>query len=265
MGSSQAQKVRRLGHGVFAVALLSAVLGGTAAQASISSTVFTIEATNESGTASYAVAYEDGIWDPGLRTYTWSLSDSIPMEGDQGLYVATLNSASLVVSMSSTLQIGLNFGVLAGSSDTSFTIDTALVQFNSVPASVAEGSFLAGSTVYDDSGSDGVWLYEPSLDGTGVFQACYNQGDGSPVMQFSDLLAVVGSFDGGMASGSQSYPGSGYTPFGAALSGMSIRADFVLTAADLAEGNTTYVLVPEPAGLALMLIGCAFLTGLRRR
>ena len=265
MNASQAWAVCRLGRTVFTATLVSAVLGGAIANASISSTVFTIEATNASGTASYAASYDAGTWDPATMTYMWSLSQPMSMEGDQGRYVATLDSATLVIEMTSTLQIGMNFGVAAGSSDTTFTIESALVDFNSVPASVAEGSFMAGGTVYDDSGSDGMWLYEPNLDGTGAFQAYFNQGAGSPDMLFSDLLAVVGSFDGGMASGSQSYPGAGYNPFGTAINDMFVRADFVLTADDSAEGATTYVLAPEPTGLSLLLLGGLLYTGLRRR
>jgi hypothetical protein len=259
-------KEQVLGGGWWRAAGLLLVLvsfGGQFAAADISETVFALQASNDSGAATFTVSFGEGTWDPGAQAYTWSLDSPVELL-DEGTLVATLESVDLSISLLPTPQIGLCFGVVSGSSDTEFLVNSALVAFNTIPANLAAGRFVAGCTVYDSGEADGMWLYEPSLTGFGAFQSYYNIGDGSDPSLFSHLLAIVGSFGGGTASGSQSYPGAGYAPIDADVSDMRVDANFILTQNDRATTSMTFVLVPEPAGLALLALGGALIQGRRR-
>ena len=255
-----------LGGGRCRAAALLLVLvsfGGQFAQAGISGTVFSLQASNDSGVATFSASFGEGTWDPGTQAYTWSLDSPVELL-DDGTLVATLESAGLSIGFLPTPQIELGFGVVSGTSDTEFLVDSALVDFNTIPAELAAGRFVAGCTVYDSGEADGMWLYEPSLTGFGAFQSYYNIGDGSDPALFSHLLAIVGSYGGGMASGSQSYPGSGYAPIDADVSDMRVDANFILTQNDSATTSMTFVLVPEPAGLVLLALGGALIRGRQR-
>lgn len=248
---------------VTALVWLVVCLGAQFTQAGISETVFSLEASNDNGTATFYASYDEGTWDPGAAAYTWSLGAPVDLlDGETS--VATLESASLSVSFVPQPEISLDFGLVSGTSDTEFVIGSALVNFNTIPADLAGGRFVAGCSVYDSGAADGMWLYEPSLTGFGAFQSYYNVGDGADPQLFSHLLALVGSFGGGMASGSQSYPGSGFLPINADISDMQVDAHFILTQNDSATASMTFVLVPEPAGLALLLFGGVLLRGRHR-
>lgn len=239
---------------VAALVWLGASLGGQFAQAGISETVFSLQASNDGGTATFYASFDEGTWDPDTATYMWSLGAPVDLL-DGETPVATLESANLSVSFVPLPEISLGFGLVSGTSDTEFVIGSALVDFNTIPADLAGGRFVAGCTVYDSGDADGMWLYEPSLTGFGAFQSYYNVAEGEDPELFSHLLALVGSFGGGMASGSQSYPASGFLPINADVSDMEVDAHFILTQNDSATASMTFVLVPEPAGLALLLLG----------
>ena len=229
--------------------------------ASISQTVFSIQAENDSGSAALAIDFSDGVWDPVDLRYTWQLPGALPLV-DGSDTIATLNSAGLTIEFQPVVSIDLTFGVQAGTTDTTFLIDSAIVNFATVPAGSAEGAFLAGCTVVDSGAGNGMWLYEPGLAGFGAFQAYMNVQPG-PATIFSDLLALVGSFSGGTANASEAQPSSGYNPIAGAVHDTMVRANFVLTHLDNASANATFSLVPEPTAVMLMSVG-AFFFGRRR-
>ncbi len=245
------------------LAVAAAILGGQPSQADISQTVFSIQASNESGTAAFDASFDEGTWDPVARAYTWSLDSPVDLLDGTAL-VATLESASLSVDLLPSPQIVLEFGLAAGTTDTTCSVDSALVGFNTLPADLTAGRFVAGATIWDSGANDGMWFYEPALDGTGIFKAFYNNAEQPEPALFSHLLALVGSSGGGMASGSQSYPNSGTLPIGEDIWDMSIHANFILTSNDRAEASSTFLLVPEPAGLVLLALVGAMLVRHRR-
>lgn len=246
------------------LAIVAVILGGQPGLADISQTVFSIQASNESGTATFETDFDSGVWDPAAQTYAWSLDSPVELlDGTE--VVATLESAALAVEFLPSPQITLEFGVEAGTTDTECLVDSALVGFNTLPADLSAGRFTAGCTVWDSGANDGMWFYQPDLDGTGAFKALYNN-DGQPEPAlFSHLLALVGGSGGGSASGSQSYPNSGTLPIGEDIWDMSIQANFILTSNDSAEASSTFLLVPEPAGLTTLALVGAILAAKHRR
>jgi hypothetical protein len=243
--------------------LLIVSFGGQFARGGISETVFSIEASNESGTAAFVATFDQGTWDPIAAEYSWSLDSPVDLL-DGGTPVAVLQIANLSIGFLPSPQIALDFGVVSGSSDTEFTANSALVNFNTIPADLAAARFVAGCSVYDSGAADGMWLYEPSLTGFGAFQSYYDIAGASDPSLFSHLLAIVGSFGGGMASGSQSYPASGFVSIDADVWDMRVDANFILTQNDSATSSMTLVLVPEPAGLFLLALGGVLIGGRQR-
>ena len=59
------------------------------------------------------------------------------------------------------------------------------------------------------------------------------------------------------------HPESGFLPIGETVNDMSSLVSFTLSAQDLASGTSSYVIVPEPASLAVLALGALAL--LRRR
>jgi MYXO-CTERM domain-containing protein len=54
----------------------------------------------------------------------------------------------------------------------------------------------------------------------------------------------------------------GWLEIPGAVSSMQVEYSFVLSAGDQASGSSNYAIVPEPAGLALLVVGAALV---RRR
>lgn len=257
MMSTRAARTHRVRSILSGIALL---LGFQAATfAGISQAIFTLQAVNDDGAASIAIDYAAGNWDPVNQRFTWQLAAPTPLL-DGGATIATLNSASLTINYQPTLSVHVTLGARAGFSDTTFLMDSAVVSFASVPASTAAGAFLAGCTVADSGANDGMWLYEPGLAGFGAFQACYNTNP-DPEGVFSNLLALVGGSGGGTATASEIQPSSGYNPFNADVSDMTVCANFVLTDRDCVQANATFTLIPEPTAAVLLLVGAFFLRG----
>ncbi|MBU0616910.1 MAG: hypothetical protein KKI02_04265 [Planctomycetes bacterium] len=263
MGARAKRALRNVWLRAAALAVAVAISGGQPSWAGLSDTVFSIQASNESGMATFDASFDEGSWDPVTQAYAWMLDSPVDLL-DGGALVATLESASLSVELLPSPQIVLDFGVVSGTTDTAYLVDSALVDFNTIPADLAGGRFTAGATVYDSGAGDGMWFYEPSLDGTGVFKSYYNNvGEQDPSL-FSHLLALVGSYSGGMASGSQSYPNSGFLPIDADISDIRVHADFILTSNDRAVASSSFVLVPEPVGLTLLALAGVLLARHRR-
>ncbi|MFQ5805473.1 MAG: PEP-CTERM sorting domain-containing protein [Phycisphaerae bacterium] len=255
---------RMAGRLVPGLVALTLVGGGQVpyAGADISDTVFSIQALNESGSGSFSVSFDEGVWDPVAEAYTWSLPSPIEVvDGGNGSPIATLLDASLLVHLAPTFQIDLSVGVIAGSTNTDFYVDSALASFPTMPADVAEGQFFASTSV-TDSGGGGATLMGLDTPGMGAFRAYYNGAapDGS---LFSHLISVVMVGDGATGGASQRDPASGFRAIGEDVYDMSVQMAFLLTANDEASGTVVFGAVPEPTGLWLFAVAGAAL--LRRR
>jgi uncharacterized protein (TIGR03382 family) len=243
---------------MFAAAAGGIGLGLTApANADISDIVLRIEATNEMGTAVYEGHLADGDWMPGGQ-YIWESRTPIMMMNQAGQMVAEFNGATVRLVEDPVVQ--LNFSVSAGSMNTTFTISSPLLSFAAIDPAVGRAS--AGVSITDTNG-DGATI-SPVMQ-PGLYTSQYNGAVPAGTL-FADLLTnplVAGAFDSNSAS-AESPGGGAFSPIGTAVSDMSARFHFSLTANDQASGTSTYEIIPAPGAVSLLALGGLF-AGRRRR
>lgn len=237
-----------------ALCLLGAV---AAAQADLSPVAFRIEATNLSGTGSFEVPSTSLQYNPQTQTYTWAQMTPVDLLSGTGQVIATLDQAAL--RYVEDPQINLSFAVRAGQTNTTFTIQSALLSFPAI--SPARGRASAALTV-TDTNNNGATLSGLGTPGTGVYLAQYN-GFVPSGTTFSSLIATVAAGPGGSNAASQNDPAAGYRAIGVPVTDMSAQIAFTLTAEDLGSGTTNFEIIPEPATLTLLALGALALV--RRR
>lgn len=239
-------------HSLFAIAAAGGL--SVAASADLSTVIFRVTATNSQGSGVFEATSDQGSWNG--DTYVWQ-GGGITITSPQGDLIATLASATFRAQ--SDPVVGLIFDVQAGASDTHFVIDSGLLSFPAFGGATASAS--AGLTVTD---ADGVNLATATglggANGDRAYQAHYNGlvpagtlfRDFIPQVQVATLGGSATAFDNS----------GGFQPIGGLISSMSTRYDFNLTANDTASGTSVFVVVPEPACVALLGLGVLFI---RRR
>lgn len=259
--SSTVAQTGRFGASFLTLAAGAAVLVAAAsASASPLDPFIVVSASNGSGTGSVTVPLAATTLLPnGSRVYQQVGSVNI-MDGAN--VVATINGLFGLVrpQQSPTLGHGINvtFDLIAGSSSTTFTIDSALFDIPPDPTAAARVSGNVGVT---DSNSNGVSLSGLNAGGF-AYRSAYN-GAAPGGSQFAAFFSTVADPNpGGSQSASDAFPGGGlYNPIGAA-SNMSVRWNFSLTAGDQAAGGGIFEIIPAPGAAALF--GLAGLGMLRR-
>jgi len=138
-----------------------------------------------------------------------------------------------------------------------------------VPSTIAVpiGGVMKGSssvTVADANGDAAASL--SSLAGTAVYQGRIEGvtlADVPGAALFNPFSLTVNSIVG---SDSRTAGFSGSTPVPVGIGKLvALRHSFLLSAGDSATVNSTFYVVPEPAGVALFLVGCLALGGMRKR
>ncbi len=243
--------------------LTSAViaLGGVVATASadvvgagIAFTIVDVD-TGETGTWTPP---DNGQWNG--DNYSWSTDETISITGNTtGKVLATLNpdGDTWGYSYFSDPQVTLNFAVQAGGANTVVMIGSALLSFPTISNAQAQASAAFSLTDTNGTGATLTGL----APGGGAYLADYNGfAPGGTHFASSIPAMAVGAF--GTTNASDNVPAVGYTAIGAA-SDMSSLVHFSLSAFDLASGTSTFVIIPEPASLALLGLGALF--AFRRR
>jgi hypothetical protein len=204
----------------------------------VSETVFTVQASNDRCGGSYAVSFEEGVWDPNAQTFTWSLPAPVEICDEcTGAPIAVLINADLFVRATQLYEIDLNAAVVSGDGDTRFVMGSPLLSFATVAADSAVGRASAAVTV-TDLGEDGACLMGLGTPGTGVFRSYYN-GYGMQGTLFTHLVGLVSVSNGGTACGSEFDPLFGFRSVGEDVDDLSTLIAFMLTANDYAAVQST--------------------------
>jgi hypothetical protein len=238
-----------------ALALACAV---SVSQADVTGPGFTIEAIDEV-TGHAGTFSANASWDSDNGTWYWGSTDPISIMATTGEELAILNPSELPTGSASTYFedpiVNLNFAVQAGVNPTTFRIASALLSFPTLTNPDAVAS--AGFSVTDTNGN-GVGLTGIGLTGGG-YLAQYNGFAGAfptPLgTTFAELQQNLAAGPFGTNSQSEDHPLVGTQVIPATVNDISTLVSFSLSARDLASGTTTFSVVPEPASLALLVLG----------
>ncbi len=220
--------------------------------AEISDVVLTIQASNGRSDGIVEITADQGSWDG--STFTWESTDPIEIVSD-GVLLGTFSGE---LGINEGFQVSIGFAVQAADTDTQFVITSALVP---APLDDASGRADAAFTVLDFFGT-GATLTGMGGAG-GAYLAQYNGivPTGSTFVEEIDQIVVNPGES--LAVGAFEYPGGGaYTPIGD-ISDISAQIAFSLTAFGFASGSSNFQVVPEPAGLGLLVLAGLLVT--RRR
>ncbi len=212
--------------------------GGVAAAGELSDTFFRIDVSNANDSAFFEVLSQDVEYNPELGGWTWS---------DMGIVlgeVASLDQATLTIL--GDPQISLSFAMTAGALDTTVTISSAVLSY--APFVNPNGLASGGLTLTESNGDTATLT---GLGGSGnAYVASYNTPPGTVFAEFVPQLYVSQAYGSASDSGS-----TGWLPISDTVTSMQAQYEFTLTAADQASGTSVFVIIPEPAGLALLALG----------
>ena len=191
-------------------------------------------------------------YDRETGTWSWQLPEPAEIRNPHTQEVlAVLQSGSVLVRDDPVINLG--FSVLAGESDTDFSISSATLPI-APPFSSASGNAGAAVMITDLTGGGALLSGNGGVSGTASYLAHYNGGvpDGTA---FAELLpsAVAGEWSTESFTDGRP-PGGGYEPITGNLHNMSSMMTFNLTAGDLASGTTFFEIIPEPGAAAMLLV-----------
>lgn len=243
----------------WAAAAVGALGVASVAAAEISHEIFVIRASSSLGSGVGTWTVDDGMFEPD-GSFTWWLDQPYDIRSAGGQVIATLSTAFL--SLQADPVVALSFEVTAGAADTVFTIDSALLSFPAFGS--AEGRARAGVDVSDLNGN-GVTL-TGGFAGGKAYRSAYNGpvGAGTTFATLIDTPVAGGPFSGSGADEEFPGPPPAFSPIAGLVSDMHAQYSFTLSARDAAAGTSVYVIIPSPAGLALLGTGLLVL-GRRRR
>lgn len=175
----------------------------------------------------------------------------------------------LFISVFEDPEVNVNFAVQAGASTTTFHIASALLEFDTITN--AEGRASAAISVTDYNPFDGDAVLTGVGDTGGAYLAQYNGWAGNQEFPSGAPDPLGTTFTEGIPSVTATFGGTqtanhnvDWTPITQEDPyDMSALVSFELTANDLASGTSTYLIIPEPASLTVVLLGGLSL--LRRR
>ncbi len=204
----------------------------------VSSIFFAIEVDSALGSESWAIASADVDYDPATNTWRWD--DTAIQLGD----VATLDQANLIIV--GDPQIAMGFALTAGTAETTVTITSAVLSFD--PLVNPDGAASAGVTLTESGGDPTANLVGLAGNNGSTYAAYYNVAPGTVFAEFVPGLTTNTTISASDNTG-------GWVPIGATVSNMMAQYSFTLSAEDQASATSNYLIVPEPAGLALLALG----------
>ena len=206
----------------------------------ISTVFFEIDVESSLGSASWSIDSNDPdvIYDPVNHRWSWAGS-TVPLGN-----IATLNQANLTVV--GDPQIAMGFALTAGAADTTVTISSATLNFNALMNPT--GAATAGLTLTQTAGASNAFLTGLAGNSGSAYAAYYNVPPGTVFGEYVSGLSTTTTTSGSGSSG-------GMVAIPGAVSSMQATFSFVLSAGDQASGTSNFLIVPEPAAIALLACG----------
>jgi len=230
-------------------ALITIFLLAAPAAADLSGYGIQITATNSDGTTgTFSVPTSSSI-DEGYGSF----DAGQPIMSADSQIVGYINSLDVSYDDSDPL-VNLSFSVTAGSSTTTFALNSAIVSF--LPLRNPNGFALVSGTL-TDQGSGNITI-TGLFPGGNIYEADYNPLASS--VDWADLVPTTTVSITGGFSGRQ--PATGSEVISATLSSIQSHFDFTLTANDSASASSQFNIsggtpVPEPSTIVLLGIGLA--------
>ncbi len=242
--------------GACLAALLSVIVAVRPVHADVSDPALQIMASNATGTGVFQVTSDQLNFSDGV--YSWSGSN-IVIEDGAGDAIALIQSVSVAFRQDPV--ITLFFDVLAGGTDTFFSISSGLLSFPAIQDPNAAAS--VGMTLTDSDVSGSASLVGATSTGNGfAYVAQYN----GLVPGGTTFVEAISGMSVNVPAGSTSDSfNSGFSIIPGAVSSMSAEIAFQLSANDSASGTSVYAIIPEPGALMLLAAGAGVLVARRRR
>lgn len=235
---------------------------------------FTVRVETANGTGTAIVPFDMYSVDPATGGPLWQYDGALDVKDARGNTLATLTDLSVPEQVRmeynsrdnrTPVVVGLAFNVVA-LTDASITIGSDIVEvFPPIPADVAQGRASASLTVTDLDG-DGATL-SAGIDDEFSYAAQVNptDGDATSGTNFASLLTSVSATPFDSNTINEDFADGGlFADVNTEVSAISSYYQFALTAGDSASGTSVFVVVPEPATLALLIGGLGSLF-MRRR
>ncbi len=242
------------------ISLGLAILAATsfsAQAATMSDVSFTIEATSDLGTASWTVDSREDLWSADI--YNWKLAEDVELKSNSGDVIATIRKNNTSLRLIADPVVSLNF-VVATNATTMFTVTSALLGFDPIPAAIASAS--AGITLTDNDG-DGATLTGGYVGNTKSYLAQYNGAipGGTTFTNLVDNISV-GAF--GTSTMNEAV---GFTSIGGPVSSMQTQFSFTLGGGGSVAGTSVFVVnpIPEPTTIIQVFAVVGMIAISRRR
>ncbi|MBC7771849.1 MAG: hypothetical protein H7210_05100 [Pyrinomonadaceae bacterium] len=221
--------------------------------ATFSDPFITVTATNASGTGTFSVPLSDVTINPMTGSGMYILPGAINVMNGPIVIATITQMTSFVRPQAGNLPnlISLGFTMRAGSSATTFVVDSTLFGINPI---INEAGRTSGGITITDQNNNGAAFTGNNVGG-GAFNPYYNGATPGTGTAFTSVLLADAVGNGGTHTMNMAVPGGGiYTPLPNVTS-MSSRWNFILTAADQVGVTSVWEVIPAPGSISLLAFG----------
>lgn len=225
--------------GAAVLAVMVVALLGSPAMADFMGNVITVQATSEDGTAVWQAAFPP---DPPDDQFTYRNSGPILLRDTSNERLIG-SISDIEVTLDGDPMVNIAFSATAGSFGTTFTINSATVNF---PALTNPQAIASANVTLTDTGTNGASM---NLVGAnqGVFLPLYNGGT-----LFFPLIGAQNVTSGGSVTVAES---TGLQTISGSVNSILARFQFTLSALDNVTGTGNFTVIPEPGTIVLLSIG----------
>lgn len=226
-------------------------LAASSASASFSDPFLRVTASNGSGSGTFMVPLMDVTMNPN-GTAVWILPAPVNIV-DGPNTIATLTSITAIArpltgALPNLLSVGFTFR--AGSSDTTFIVDSTL--FTIDPIIEERANCTAGIGISDLNGNGATFT---GANGSGQgFRTAYN-GVSPGGTEYCSVINNLAAGPGGSNNMNSTMPGGGLFDNVGDVQNMSTRWHFTMSAGDQVAATSAFNVIPAPGAISLLALG----------